>query len=976
MADYFQDGSELGVNTTSARTQAHSDLTRLADGRLLAVWIDADFNTTAGRYLRGQLYAADGTPLGGELTLATDASIRPDVVGLPNGGFALTYIGSGVRAQLFDADANPVAPSFYVKPGPGSSLGSSPEIAALAGGGIAVIWDDEHTGGADASGTGVRLSTYDALGNALLTDVVVNSAVSGNQADASVSGLANGGFAVTWTDRGPRGAWATAMVKAQLYDASGARVGGEFLVSDPATATGAVESAVTALTNGNFAVAWYDNYGQHVQVFTASGQKVGTEIVADGYYAGIAVGPAIAALADGGFAVAFQSNSRANGDGDGSAIFVQAYDALARAAGETMRVNTSALGNQIDPAIVGLADGGFMVNWTDLGGGGADDDEIRAQIFRPVVVTPSVEIASNGAGGEAAITLDEGISAVTQVAALATNAGDPLVYSISGGADAALFAIDSVTGALAFAAAPDHEYAADADGDNVYDVVVTASAGALADSQALSVTVANVNEGMTHWSGGVLGVGEGETLIYLPAGEDVEGDPVTFAITGGADAALFTLDSATKELRFITPKDYEAPASAAGTNSYSIAITASDGSISSEALFEVRVKNVDEPLSIVSNGGGHFAEIKVGENQAAVTTVQAHDPDGGLVGYRIHGGADAALFTIDELSGELRFLAAPDYEAPADADGDNRYEVTVQAGDGTHLDAQALLVEVVNGPEPVEFTSFAGAPTAQVTINENATAVATLSAVGGAPIQYSIVGGADAARFKVDPNGALRFAAAPDHEAPGDTGGDNRYEVLVEASDGTTSDTQLLSVTVADLRDGRTFNGTAYADSISPSVSNPALRTTAAEDTVYAQGGNDMVEAGAGEDRIDAGAGNDTLVGGAHADQLIGGSGADLFVYTSTADSKAGAADQILDFSRSQGDRIHLGSIDANPYASGDQSFAFIGSSAFTGGLGQLRVVQSAGDTNILADLNGDRVADLHIVLEGTMSLTSTDFVL
>ena len=48
--------------------------------------------------------------------------------------------------------------------------------------------------------------------------------------------------------------------------------------------------------------------------------------------------------------------------------------------------------------------------------------------------------------------------------------------------------------------------------------------------------------------------------------------------------------------------------------------------------------------------------------------------------YSISGGADAALFTIDG-TGNLAFLAAPDYEVAGDFDGDNVYEVEVTADD-------------------------------------------------------------------------------------------------------------------------------------------------------------------------------------------------------------------------------------------------------------------------------------------------------
>lgn len=69
-------------------------------------------------------------------------------------------------------------------------------------------------------------------------------------------------------------------------------------------------------------------------------------------------------------------------------------------------------------------------------------------------------------------------------------------FSISGGADAARFAI-SATGALSFAAAPNFESPADSDGDNVYQLVITASDGLTTTNQALNVTVTNSREGIS-----------------------------------------------------------------------------------------------------------------------------------------------------------------------------------------------------------------------------------------------------------------------------------------------------------------------------------------------------------------------------------------------------------------------------------------------------------------------------------------------
>ena len=59
--------------------------------------------------------------------------------------------------------------------------------------------------------------------------------------------------------------------------------------------------------------------------------------------------------------------------------------------------------------------------------------------------------------------------------------GDTVTYSLSGGADAALFDIDASTGEVTFKSAPDFEAPGDDDGDNVYEVEITASDGTNSD---------------------------------------------------------------------------------------------------------------------------------------------------------------------------------------------------------------------------------------------------------------------------------------------------------------------------------------------------------------------------------------------------------------------------------------------------------------------------------------------------------------
>jgi len=84
------------------------------------------------------------------------------------------------------------------------------------------------------------------------------------------------------------------------------------------------------------------------------------------------------------------------------------------------------------------------------------------------------------------------------------------------------------------------------------------------------------------------------------------------------------------------------------------------------------------------------------ENSTAVMTVAATDADGDSLTYSLSGGADQTAFAIDGASGVLTFNAAPNFEAPADANSDNVYEVQVSVNDGSDTIAQTVNVTVTD----------------------------------------------------------------------------------------------------------------------------------------------------------------------------------------------------------------------------------------------------------------------------------------
>ncbi|WP_211332922.1 beta strand repeat-containing protein [Pseudorhodoferax soli] len=332
----------------------------------------------------------------------------------------------------------------------------------------------------------------------------------------------------------------------------------------------------------------------------------------------------------------------------------------------------------------------------------------NTDIQAPVITSPaSVAVPENTAG-------------VLQVTASdADSPAGALVYSIVGGADAARFAIDAQTGALRFIATPDFEIPADANGDNLYELRVRVSDGRQASEQQLAVQVTPVNDNLPRWTtpGGVVEVPENTTEVVRVQAVDADlpAETLRYSIVGGADAARFAIDAQTGALRFVNAPDREAPVDADGDNDYAVVIGISDGLHSASLALTVRVRDVAEAGGLP----GGTVQVRVPEQQTAVTTVQATGTDGQPLQYALAGGADAALFAIDASTGRLSFRAPPLFMSPRDANGDNLYEVLVRVSDGERTGDYRVLVTVTGNPvvqpNPVPTAPAAG-PTPPVAL--------------------------------------------------------------------------------------------------------------------------------------------------------------------------------------------------------------------------------------------------------------------
>jgi len=267
-------------------------------------------------------------------------------------------------------------------------------------------------------------------------------------------------------------------------------------------------------------------------------------------------------------------------------------------------------------------------------------------------------------------------------------------------------------------------------------------------------------------------------------------------------------------------------------------------------------------------------------------------------------------------------------------------------------------------------TSNGGKATAAISVNEGVTTVATFTATDAEsdPLSYRIVGGSDRSKFKIDAiTGVLTFIAPPDFEKMTDFGKNNVYDVIVEVSDGTLTDTQTLSVKIKDVA-AVTRSGTAGDDVLGP------LTMTVEGDTLNGLGGNDTLDGGIGADTMNGGSGDDTFIVDNIGDVIGEGvnEGTDLV--------KAGVSYSIAGFANVENLTL-TGAAAINGTGNGlnNTLTGNTGNNKLDGGTGNDTMIGGAGNDTYTVDSASDVVTELDgegidTVISG-VALTLTEFL-
>ena len=362
-------------------------------------------------------------------------------------------------------------------------------------------------------------------------------------------------------------------------------------------------------------------------------------------------------------------------------------------------------------------------------------------------------------------------------------------------------------GTLYFRSPPDYERPADSNRDNMYEVSIQPSDGRNNGSYPVTVTVTDVNEPPEFRRGSTTSFTQPEnrtSRLYTYSATDPEGGTITWSV-GGTDGRFFTIDERGQfSFKEDSPPDFDTPGDDGRDNIYNITIEARDPESNTASLpVTVMVTEINEGPVIARQGNvpGSVPENH-GANQV-LATYTASDPERPSV--RITrwstAGTDGGDFVINAL-GELRFRNTPDYERPADSNRDNVYEVTIRASDGRNTgtleEVQVVTVTDVNEPPTITTTSR----TAFSQPENRTSTLYTFRATDpeGGTVTW-IAAGTDGRFFTIDERGRFSFRedSAPDFDAPQDAGGNNVYNVTVQARDDTFNSATLdVVVTVTD----------------------------------------------------------------------------------------------------------------------------------------------------------------------------------
>ncbi|VAW50481.1 hypothetical protein MNBD_GAMMA05-884 [hydrothermal vent metagenome] len=263
--------SEFLVNTNIVDNQESPKVAMDADGDFVVTW--QSFSAGIDYDIHAQRYSADGNVISGEITINTeinDEQSNPSIAMNTAGDFVVSWQGVNQALGGFDIykqqyQANGLSVGGEVRVNTTTNNNQlNPSIAMDASGAFVIAWDSlgQEPLPATSGGStqlGVYAQRFDAAGNTVGTDFLVNTETTDSQSNPSIAMNADGDFVVSWQSENQTAAVNGVYdVYAQRFSNDGNSAGSEFLVN---TEIEDNQSAPVVAINGNgeFLIAWQSN---------------------------------------------------------------------------------------------------------------------------------------------------------------------------------------------------------------------------------------------------------------------------------------------------------------------------------------------------------------------------------------------------------------------------------------------------------------------------------------------------------------------------------------------------------------------------------------------------------------------------------------------------------------------------------------------------------------------------------------------
>ncbi len=335
-------GAEFQVNTYNTNDQIEPKTAALGNGNLLVTWASQG-QDGSGLGVYGQVLDQSGAKVGGEFRLNTttpnDQQTSIQYVGNPlvavdSNKFAAVWSsdqqggpGSNTIFRIFNNDGTPATAESIVSDYPnGSNI--IPSVTKLTNGNLVVTYSGGGSGGPDPSGYGIYSQVYDADGNKIGSNALVNEYTTNAQNWSGVQALSDGKYVVAWSSfqQDDPTSWG---VYAKIFNPDGTVSQPEFRVST-FTTNDQHSPVIADLKNGAFVVSYKSNgfdgragWTTAAQIFAYDGRRLGNEFMVNNESSGNQSNPAITMLDEGSIAVAYNNDSV---DGSGSGVSVRIFN--------------------------------------------------------------------------------------------------------------------------------------------------------------------------------------------------------------------------------------------------------------------------------------------------------------------------------------------------------------------------------------------------------------------------------------------------------------------------------------------------------------------------------------------------------------------------------------------------------------------------------------------------------------------------